>query len=122
MSEWLRSCSSIQTATNIIIYDALDDEISLQDFIAWAQGEKKSLYMIDSMGNFPPLPSDGVILVPWRAFTLSGKRIGRGGGWYDRFLREHPQFFSIGICFYCQIFEDIPQDEWDQVVNDIISL
>ncbi|MFA6080199.1 MAG: 5-formyltetrahydrofolate cyclo-ligase [Candidatus Gracilibacteria bacterium] len=65
--------------------------------------------------------SSSVILAPGRAFTLSGKRIGRGGGWYDRFLKEYPNFYTIGVCFDCQIFPELPQDEWDIVVNKVIT-
>lgn len=62
-----------------------------------------------------------VILVPWRAFTLSGKRIGRGGGWYDRFLWEHQNFYAIGVCFDCQIFPDLVQEEHDISMDSIIT-
>jgi len=116
----LLSSSVIQKAQNIVGYQALRDEVTLSLFFELMKAQGKSISIIDSQGNSSCLPSEGVILVPWRAFTLSGKRIGRGGGWYDRFLQEHPDFYTIGICFDCQIFPELPQDEWDVPMNEVI--
>lgn len=103
----------------------------------WA-GWKKKLWWNEIIASFCPLnafdtfgdksikndsemvSSQSITIVPWRAFTLSGKRVGRGGGWYDRFLREHPSFYTIGVCFDCQIFPELPQDEWDIPMNEVI--
>ena len=45
------------------------------------------------------LPTDGVcIFVPGTHFDASGTRIGRGGGWYDRFLAAVPKtWVRIGV-------------------------
>lgn len=119
LSKKLHSSSMIKKAQNIIGYQSLDDEIGIQLFLDSMSSKGKNIFIIDSSGNHPPLPTNGIILVPWRAFTISGKRIGRGWGWYDRFLREHPKFYSIGVCFGCQIFDDTPQDEWDIPMNTV---
>ncbi len=110
----------IQEAQNLIYYQAMGDEISLTPFIAVAQKEWKNSITIDVSGNHVALPKEGVIFVPWRAFTLSGKRIGRGGWWYDKFLQEHPYFQAVGVCFGCQIFPELPQDAWDITMNEVI--
>jgi len=47
---------------------------------------------------------------PWSA--VSGRRIGRGGGFYDRLL---PQYRAVraGICFDFQCLEALPAEEHD---------
>jgi len=60
------------------------------------------------------------MLVPGRAFTKDGKRIGRGSGYYDKLLSKDPHLQTIGVCFNCQIFEDLPQDEWDQKMDEVV--
>ena len=46
-----------------------------------------------------PLLTDDLdlLIVPGRAFTLSGARLGRGSGWYDRWLAEHPNVVTVGV-------------------------
>jgi len=62
------------------------------------------------------------ILVPGLAFTRSGLRLGRGGGYYDRLL-AHPQCKArrIGIAFDVQLVESIPVEPHDQRVHQIIT-
>ena len=61
------------------------------------------------------------ILVPGLAFTLKGERLGRGAGFYDRFLRLFPQALRIGIAFEDQITDRIPTDPWDENVDVILT-
>lgn len=58
-------------------------------------------------------------VVPGAAFARNGKRIGMGGGYYDRFLGRFGGV-SAGIAHSCQIYEDIPVDEWDKSVDMVI--
>lgn len=60
-----------------------------------------------SISQFQHTYRRGVICVPGLAFTQHGDRMGRGGGFYDRLLSvlRAPYFYSIGICFECQIVD-----------------
>ena len=52
-----------------------------------------------------------LVLVPGRAFTRGGKRIGRGKGFYDIYFSKVPLVFDIkkfGVCLDCQLMTDLP--------------
>jgi len=54
-----------------------------------------------------------VFLVPGVAFTTSGKRLGRGGGYYDKLLSMHPNTLKIGLTSNERIIKDIPIENHD---------
>ena len=54
-----------------------------------------------------------VFLVPGVAFTASGKRLGRGGGYYDKLLSKYPDTLKIGITFNERILQDLPTETHD---------
>ncbi len=67
------------------------------------------------------IPATGtLILVPGVAFTLQKKRIGRGKGYYDRFLQEKNEAFTLGVCRNHQIVKKIPTDSWDIQVDVLL--
>lgn len=52
-----------------------------------------------------------LVLVPGRAFTKNGERIGRGKGYYDYYLeliKQTPTVIKAGVCFSFQIVKEIP--------------
>ena len=61
------------------------------------------------------------ILVPGLGFTPKGERLGRGVGFYDRYLKEHPQALRVGIAFTEQMIENLPCEPWDQKVDVILT-
>ena len=64
-----------------------------------------------------PLLSDysrlDLVVVPGVAFSSDGKRLGRGKSFYDRFLPLVPRATFVGVCYPCQVVEQIPADPWD---------
>lgn len=63
-----------------------------------------------------------LMLVPGAAFTLEGVRVGRGGGFYDRFLALHNDHITTaGICFSEQIFADLPAEEHDIIMDTVVT-
>ncbi len=53
------------------------------------------------------------ILVPGVAFSPNGYRLGRGKGYYDKFLSKHSNLFTVGVCFREQFYLDIPTEPHD---------
>ena len=68
-------------------------------------------------------PSEiGLILVPGLAFTRKGARLGRGGGYYDRFLAQLPrETTKLGICFDLQLVDSLPSEPHDERVDGVIT-
>lgn len=63
-----------------------------------------------------------VILVPLVAFDSTRLRLGRGGGYYDRYIREHREkLHSIGVAFSASYVKNIPGDSWDERLDEIIT-
>lgn len=65
-----------------------------------------------------------LVLVPGRAFTKSGKRIGRGKGFYDIYLSSLPQIFDIkksGVCFSEQLLPELPTTPDDIMMDNVFS-
>ena len=64
----------------------------------------------------------GVVLVPGLAFDCLGNRLGRGKGYYDRFLRRLPaDVLTIGLALDAMVFDHIPHDEKDCPVKMVIT-
>ena len=62
------------------------------------------------------------LIVPGLAFTLDGKRLGYGGGYYDKLLSMKSfKAFAIGFCFKFQIIKDLPTESHDKKVDYIIT-
>jgi len=63
-----------------------------------------------------------LILIPGLGFDRNGNRLGRGRGYYDRFLKIVPQdAVRVGLCFECQLVEAIPVSSNDEQVDLIIT-
>jgi len=70
-----------------------------------------------------PVPREeiDVVLIPAVAFDRQGRRVGYGGGYYDRFLPEIPRAARIGAAFACQIVAEIPPDPHDVPADWIVT-
>ena len=72
----------------------------------------------------PPLESleiiPGVILIPGLVFTEKGERLGRGKGFYDKYL-SHYHGIKIGICFSEQLEDTLPTEKHDVALDYIVS-
>lgn len=67
-------------------------------------------------------PSDlDLIIVPGVAFDKTGRRLGMGAGYYDRFLPKAIKADLIGAAWSAQILETVPTDEHDRPVNFLLT-
>jgi 5-formyltetrahydrofolate cyclo-ligase len=74
----------------------------------------RGLYGISepAIKRFVNLEDLDLVIVPGIAFDKKGNRLGRGKGYYDRFLRKLPEkSSSIGLAFDFQILPSIPSTE-----------
>jgi 5-formyltetrahydrofolate cyclo-ligase len=62
-----------------------------------------------------------VVFVPLLGFTITGERIGYGGGHYDRWLAAHPQATAIGLAWDCQLVESLPLEAHDIPLAAIVT-
>lgn len=61
-----------------------------------------------------PLEDIDLIIVPGIAFDTNNMRLGRGHGYYDRFLSSVPnKAKTIGLAFDFQVVDNLPQDPHD---------
>ena len=61
-----------------------------------------------------------LILVPCLAAAPDGRRLGHGGGYYDRFLEGHTEN-AVCLCFRRMFCEEIPMDQYDVPMPLVIT-
>ena len=135
-----------QDAKTIFIYNNLKDEVHTFDFIQkWS--ETKDFYLpvvvsdeivfrkynpsvklqASSFGIMEPMGENitdydkiDLIIVPGVAFDRKKNRMGKGKGYYDRFLIK-TKAPKVGICFDFQLFDSIPNDQNDVKMDYIVA-
>lgn len=145
----LLELSCIKEAKTVMLYCSLPDEVYTMDAIhkLHAMGKRIILPTVVSdtemearlyegdgdlrTGCFNILEPCGkvfsryneidVIVVPGMGFDKSGNRLGRGKGYYDRFLEKACGAYKVGVCFPFQMFEEIPSDEHDIKMDLVIK-
>ena len=69
----------------------------------------------------PQLEKLDLIVVPGLAFTVTGNRLGRGAGYYDRFLATVPTTtLKVGVCFEFQLVPQIPSESHDVIMDVVV--
>lgn len=130
----------------ILAYWSMDDEVFTHDFVCkWAEkkiillpcvrGEELNIRYFDGREKLCPgegyaipepvgklftdLDKIDMILVPGVAFDCSLNRLGRGKGYYDKILKQ-TSAYKLGICFDFQMIAQVPTEEHDIKMNQII--
>ncbi len=63
-----------------------------------------------------------LVIVPGVAFDRAGRRLGRGMGYFDRFLERVPRSVPrVGLAFRFQVVRRLPWEGHDQPVSKVIT-
>lgn len=135
----------------LAVYLASPDEIDLTAFIAenlacgvtvvaprW-NGETYELAKLKGLSEehlrrgpmniLEPAEADLVVprevavwIVPGLAFTRDGKRLGYGGGWYDRLMAQSAKdALRIGVAHAFQVVDDLPSEPHDIPLTEVVD-
>ncbi len=63
----------------------------------------------------------GCVVLPGVAFSLEGRRLGRGGGYYDATLRRMPGAARIGVAYEVQVVPSLPHEAHDQTMDAVVT-
>lgn len=147
--EALQELGAFSAAKTVALYKALPGEVQLENLfpLCWGLGKETCIPVFNTTlrayematvdrdtsyatGNYgivePRSPSlmefnrIDLIVVPGVAFDTEGNRLGRGGGYYDRFLDGFCGV-TTAVAFDFQIFPTIPHDVHDRSVNYIVT-
>ena len=144
----LRHHPKLIEAKTIMLYHSLPDEVFTHDFvdemvktgkkvllpvvinetemeIRCYTGSKdmkiSSFNILEPIGElFTDYKNIDFLAVPGMSFDTDRNRLGRGKGYYDRFLKQAKQAYKLGICFDFQKLESIPTDEYDEKVDAVL--
>lgn len=146
---WL-SGDTCELPDAVFLYDAFGSEVSVEKVaeIARSLGIQTALPRIEESGEMvfhlfenetplirhtfgmrEPSPEAPVIeatektliVVPGLAFDRGGRRLGYGGGFYDRYLASHPRAACVMAAFACQEAACVPAGEGDIAIPVIIT-
>lgn len=150
MQKVLKNSAFIQ-AQNVMIYGALSSEVQTRGLIQKALQRHKKVYMPrvnvqrqtislwrvcspkkdlkkGAYGIAEPCTRQrgnpgqmDLILVPGIGFDRHGHRLGRGLGFFDRFLKRARRAKKIGLAYREQIVTAIPRDSHDIQLDKVIT-
>lgn len=134
----------LKCAKTVLLYYSLPDEVFTHDFVEkWSKEktillpvvkgdeleirvytgrecmQKGSFNIDEPQGEaYNDLTSIDAAVIPGVSFDRHGNRLGRGKGYYDRFLKKL-NTFKIGVCFGFQLSEEIPHSEHDVEMDEV---
>ena len=95
------------------------DELELRVYTGKECMQKGSFNIDEPQGEaYDDLISIDVAIIPGVSFDRHGNRLGRGKGYYDRFLKRL-NTFKIGVCFGFQLSDEIPHSELDVAMDEV---
>jgi 5-formyltetrahydrofolate cyclo-ligase len=105
-------------ANTVFIYRSMPGEASTAVLLEDALRSGKQVIIPDQSANAAIPSPDGIDLavVPGMAFDERGYRLGRGGGFYDRFLAG---FTGVSVGLASRLLETVPVEAHDRNVNHV---
>ena len=135
-----------QSAKTILLYYPVQNEVDVLPLVKRYKHEKTILFPVSHRrgmtvhpyagnammhrGKFgipePTTPAyEGTIdlmIVPAVAFDKKGRRLGRGGGYYDRFIKKIKNHtFTLGVAYDFQMIDEVPSARHDQRVQGVVT-
>jgi len=113
----------------VMLYEALAGEPDTAPWFEWCRAHELEVFTPEvdgpelrvQPGDVDPATLD-VVVVPGLAFTADGRRLGQGGGHFDRFLpRLRVDCLTIGVCYAEQLLADLPTAAHDARVDRVIT-
>ncbi|WP_419168024.1 5-formyltetrahydrofolate cyclo-ligase [Halobacteriovorax sp.] len=110
-----------------LAFPVFDEDSNDMEFKSSSLSELKTINAFGKEFKVPCKSSQivepDIILIPGVAFDESGHRLGRGKGYYDRYLtnRKKKEPLKIGVCFNQQLQESIPCEQHDQVMDFVVT-
>lgn len=170
----LRKHPKVMAAHTLLLYYSLPDEVNTHEWIDELVAEGKrvllpvvvndkdmvireytgkhdlaegSFHIMEPIGKLLPVekyPEIEVAIIPGMSFDDDGHRLGRGKGYYDRFLAKlrgtevdksgtevdksdtedknlGTEVYKIGVCFGFQKLQEIPFESHDILMNEVID-
>ena len=170
----LRKHPKVRAAHTLLLYYSLPDEVNTHEWIDELVAERKrvllpvvvndkdmvireytgkhdlaegSFHIMEPIGKLFPeekYPEIEVAIIPGMSFDDTGHRLGRGKGYYDRFLTKlrgtevdksgteadksdtedknlGTEVYKIGVCFGFQKLQEIPFESHDILMNEVID-
>ena len=142
----IEQMSAFREAQTVLIYYPIHNEVDLRPLLAKYAYQKTFLFPVTHRHYMEVRPYDGedmmrkgrlgvpepqtqtykgsidLMLVPGVVFDQHCHRIGRGGGYYDKFLRKHPGVKKIGVCYAFQLKKhEIPHLFRDHKMHRVVT-
>lgn len=143
--ERLEKTAAFLLADRIMMYHSLPDELYTHDFLRKWSGKKRfylpringvdlevlpyeesrlelgSFHIEEPTGNEITDPSEiELVVVPGVAYDRNGRRLGRGKGFYDRFLKT-TKATKVGIGYEFQLVDEIPAEPHDMPMDIVVT-
>lgn len=137
---------AFQTAKTVLIYYPTRNEIDVLSLIKKYKSTKTFLFPVVHRHGMTACPYEGndkmhrgkfnipepttapyegkidLTIVPGLGFDTKGNRLGRGGGYYDRFISStKSQSLLVGVGYDFQIVDEVPTNLFDKHMNYVIS-
>lgn len=142
----IEQMDEFQQAQTIMVYYPVRHEVNLLELVRKYKDQKQFIFPVTHRRYIEPRLYQGdeqmkkgkfgipepqgktytgpidLILIPGVAFDKKGNRLGRGGGYYDRFLRYKRSTTQIGVAYSFQIRKhSIPHNFWDHRLNGVVT-
>jgi len=142
----IEEMSAFREAKTVLMYYPIHNEVDLRPLLEKYRDQKTFLFPVTHRHSMEVRPYDGedmmrkgrygvpepqtqtykgpidIIFVPGVVFDHHRHRIGRGGGYFDKYLTKHPASKKIGVCYTFQLKKhSIPHTFLDHKVDRVVT-